>query len=312
MLLAALPDGYAARVPTIGDSETVTDLIAECRLAVGDRSGMTVEELLGDWHDITLSEEAVAVEAPDGCLAAYADVLNRSYVSVSVYGYVHPEHRRRGLGTFIVGWGEEWVRERLHLAPWGARVVVQHYVHTADEPAARLMERMDYTPVRGCYRMNVELDGTPPQPEWPDGIRVRTFVPGRDEKVVYDSVEDAFCDVWGRPRGTFERFLGLTRVEGFDHDLWFVAESRGGISGVCLCKVVGVRSPWRGMGLGLALLRHALGEFYRRGVQEVGLGVYAASVTGAPRLYGRAGMHVAESFILCQKELRPGRDPDAT
>jgi len=234
---------------------------------------------------------------------------------------VHPEHRRRGLGTFIVGWGEEWVRGRLHLASGGARVVVQHYVHTADEPAACLMERTDYTPVRGYYRMSVELDGTPPQPEWPDGIRVRTFVPGRDEKVVYDSVEDAFCDVWGRPRGTFERFLGLTRVEGFDHDLWFVAESRGGISGVCLCKVVGgsgevdvvgVRSPWRGMGLGLALLRHALGEFYRRGVQEVGLGVDAASVTGAPLLYGKAGMRAAESYNLYRKELRPGRDPDAT
>jgi mycothiol synthase len=175
--------------------------------------------------------------------------------------------------------------------------------------------------VRGYYRMSVELDGTPPQPEWPDGIRVRTFEPGRDEKVVYEAVEDAFCDVWGRPRGTFERFLGFTRVEGFDPDLWFVAESRGGISGVCLCKVVGgsgevdvvgVRSPWRGMGLGLALLRHALGEFYRRGVQEVGLSVDAASVTGAPRLYGRAGMRVAESYILYQKELRPGRDPDAT
>ena len=321
MLLAAPPDGFAARVPTICDAETVTDLIAECRLAVGDRCGMTVEELLGDWQDITLSEETVALEAPDGCLAAYADLLNRSYVSVSVYGYVHPEHRRRGLGTFIVGWGEEWVRERLHLAPWGARVVVQHYVHTADEPAAHLMERMDYTPVRGYYRMIVELDGTPPQPEWPEGSRVRTFVPDRDEKVVYEAVEDAFCDVWGRPPGTFERFLGFTRVEGFDPDLWFVAESRGGISGVCLCKVVGgrgevdvvgVRSPWRGMGLGLALLRHALGGFYRRGVREVGLSVDAESVTGAPRLYGRAGMRVAESYVLYQKELRPGRDPDAT
>ena len=91
MLLAAPPDGFAARVPTICDAETVTDLIAECRLAVGDRSGMTVEDLPSDWHDITLSEEAVAVEAPDGRLAACADVLNRSYVSVSVYGYVHPE-----------------------------------------------------------------------------------------------------------------------------------------------------------------------------------------------------------------------------
>jgi len=316
---AALPDGYTARSPTFGDAEAVAGLIAACQRAVGDSSGMTVEELLDDWQDITLSEEAVAVEA-DGRVSAYADVLNRSYVSVSVYGYVRPEHRGRGLGAFLVGWGETWAREHLSLAPEGARVVVQHYVHAANEPAARLLEDLDYAPARGYYRMSVELDEKPPAPEWPEGMTVRAFVPGRDDRAVYETVEDAFRDVWGRPRGSFERFLGFTRAEAFDPELWFLAEGGGGISGVCLCKilgdrgeveVVGVRRPWRGRGLGLALLRQALGELYSRGVREVGLSVDSESTTRAPRLYGRAGMRVAENYVLYQKELRPGRDPRA-
>ena len=62
---------------------------------------MTVEELMVDWQEIEPSEEAVVVTAPDGSVAAYADVLNRSYVSVSVYGYVHPEHRGRGVGSYL-------------------------------------------------------------------------------------------------------------------------------------------------------------------------------------------------------------------
>jgi mycothiol synthase len=315
--VAVLPDGYSAGAPTADDAEAVAGLIAACQLAFGDRSGMTVEELLGDWQELDLSEEAVAVAAPDGSLAAYADVLNRSYVSVSVYGYVHPEHRARGLGAFLVGWGEEWARERMDIAPEGARVVVQHYVHTADEPAQRLLRDLDYAPVRGYYRMSVELEQAPPRPEWPEHTTVRAFELGRDERPAYEVVEDAFRDVWGRPQGTFDRFLGFTHVESFDPGLWFLAESGGEISGVCLCKtvadrgevdVVGVRCPWRGRGLGLALLRHALGEFYRRGVREVGLSVDAESATGAPRLYGRAGMQVEESYVLYQKELRPGRD----
>jgi mycothiol synthase len=317
---APLPDGYAVRAPTPDDAEAVADLIAACQLAVGDRSGMTVEELLGDWQEIELSEEAVAVMGPDGGLAAYADVLNRAYLSVSVYGYVHPDHRGRGLGAFFVGWGEGWARERVDLAPEGARVVVQFYVNMADEPAARLLESADYAPARGYYRMGVELEEAPPAPVWPTGITVRAFEAGRDERAAYEAVEDAFRDVWGRPRGTFERFLGFTRAEGFDPGLWFLAEGGGGFSGVCLCKivgdrgevdVVGVRRPWRGRGLGLALLRHALGEFYRRGVREVGLSVDAESGTGAPRLYGRAGMRVTESYVLFQKELRPGGEPEA-
>ena len=66
---------------------------------------MTVKELVENWQGIELSEEAVAVEAPVGGPVAYADVLNRSYVSVYVYGYVPSKHRGRGIGGYLVRWG---------------------------------------------------------------------------------------------------------------------------------------------------------------------------------------------------------------
>lgn len=91
---------------------------------------MSVEELLGDWQKIDFSEEGVAVTDPDGGLASY----------------VRPDHRGRGLGVFLVGWGEEWARERMDLAPDGARVVVQFYVNTADELASRLLESLGLLP----------------------------------------------------------------------------------------------------------------------------------------------------------------------
>ena len=72
---AALPDGYTARTATFGDAEAVAELIAACQRAVGDRSGMTVEELLDDWQEITLSEDAVAVEGPDERVASLVERL---------------------------------------------------------------------------------------------------------------------------------------------------------------------------------------------------------------------------------------------
>lgn len=60
---------------------------------------------------------------------------------------------------------------------------------------------------------------------------------------------------------------------------------------------------WRRRGVGLALLRHAFGAFYRCGAQVVGLSVDAESLTGTPRLFERAGMQVKRSYILYQKEL---------
>jgi len=53
-----------------------------------------------------------------------------------------------------------------------------------------------------------------------------------------------------------------------------------------------VRPAWRRRGLGLALLRNALGEFYRRGCGSVELLVDGDSLTGALRLYERAGVDI--------------------
>jgi ribosomal protein S18 acetylase RimI-like enzyme len=74
-------------------------------------------------------------------------------------------------------------------------------------------------------------------------------------------------------------------------------------------NTLGVLRPWRRKGVGMALLLHSFNEFYRRGWRKAGLGVDASSLTGATRLYERAGMHVARQYDSYQKELRPGREP---
>jgi mycothiol synthase len=315
--MTGLPEGFAARTPVREDAGEVAALISACQMAETGASDMSTEELLDDWHSIDLVEEAVVIVSPEGTIAAYADVINRSFVTVSVYGYVRPDLRGLGLGAYLVAWGERWTRDRMHLAPEHARVVVQYYVNKANEAARRLLEELDYPPVRGIYVMETVLDEAPPQPHWPDGISVRTFVPDRDERPVFEAVEDAFMDMWGRPRGTLDRFVDITGRESFDPSLWFLAVDGDEIAGVTLCKVlagegwidvVGVRRPWRNHGLGLALLRHALNEYHRRGILKVSLSVDAESITGAPRLYGRAGMSVRESYVIHLKELRQGVD----
>ena len=315
--MTGLPEGCAARAPGREDAGEVAALIHASDLADNGASDMSVEELLDDWHSLDLAGEAVAVVAPDGTIAGYADVINYSFVTVSVYGYVHPDFRDLGIGTYLISWGEQWTRERMPHAPEDARVVVQHYINRLNETAQRLLESLDYAPVRGVYVMGTELDEVPPQPNWPGGISVRTFVTGQDERPLFESVEDAFRDMWGRPRGTFERFVEMTEQQSFDPALWFLAMDGEEIAGATLCKtlagegwihVVGVRRPWRNRGLGLALLRHTLTEYRQRNVHKVALSVDAESITGAPRLYARAGMRVRESYVIYLKELRPGRD----
>ena len=318
-----LPDGFIARAPVPADAPAIAGLIAACQEADGDDPDASAEEVLRDWEGLDPEQDAVLVVAPDGTAAAYADVLNRRYVQLSVYGSVHPRYRGLGLGSWLVQWGEAWIRERMHLARAEAQVTVQHYIRSTNTAALRLMERHGYRPVRDIWLMAITLDQPPPAPEWPEGITVRTFVPGQDERATFEAVEEAFSDIWGRPPSTFERWLSMTQSERKDPELWRLAieTDSGQIVGTCLGQEisgkgwigsVGVRRPWRGRGIGLALLRDVFGVYYRRGVREVELSVDSESRTGAPLLYRRAGMEVKQNYILHRKEIRPGIDLSTT
>jgi mycothiol synthase len=134
----------------------------------------------------------------------------------------------------------------------------------------------------------------------------------------------AWKDHWGYVEQPFEdnyRSWAHYWEEDFDPSLWFLAMDGDQIAGICLCRgrrgedeslgwvgTLGVTRPYRRMGVGMALLLHAFHELKARGKSRVGLGVDASSLTGATRLYEKAGMRVAERFDLYEKELRPGVD----
>ena len=73
-------------------------------------------------------------------------------------------------------------------------------------------------------------------------------------------------------------------------------------------STLAVRRPWRRQGIALALLHHTFREFHRRGRYRVGLGVDSANLTGATRLYEKAGMRISRQWDAYEKELRPGRE----
>ena len=317
---AMLPPGYIARAATLDDASAVAALRTMYQAEAGDSSVVAADEQLNDWQGANLAEDTVLVFAPDGSLVAHADVFNRRYLQVSVYGGVEPQHRRKGLGTYLVRWGEAWIRDRMDRAPADAQVTVQHYINTRNDAACRLIEALGYSYAHTVYVMRITLDEPPPSPDEIAGVRIRTFVPGQDERATFEVVEDTFRDIRERPAGDYARWLAFTENERRQPDLWYLAEDAqsGELVGTCLARIVpgaggwvgsvGVRRPWRRRELALALLRTAFGEFYRRGVRDVDLSVDAGSPTGAPRLYTRAGMSVSQSISLYRKELRPGRD----
>jgi ribosomal protein S18 acetylase RimI-like enzyme len=317
-VMSMTPPGYVIRPPRRDDAVDVAKVITACRGTETGDAETTPQEVIDDWHGIDLATDAMAVLGQDGHLAGYVDIANRGYVVVTVYGYVWPEDRNRGIGRFLVAWGEGWLQERVSEAPDGSRVVIQHFIDGTNRRGQDLLAASGYEVVRRTYEMTIVLDAPLERPTHPPGISARTFRPGRDDMACHGAIEDAFRDVWGRPASSFERFEEMTEWETFDPSLWFLAWDGDDLAGVALGRllggegwtdVVGVRRGWRGRGLALALLREAFGAYRGRGVRRVGLSVDAESATGAPRLYARAGMAVARTHLLYRKEVRPGFDP---
>ena len=198
------------------------------------------------------------------------------------------------------------------------RVTIRNGLKASDTRARQMHENEGYAPIRFSWRMEIKLDAPPAVLSLPDGLEYRPFVADEHARPVFEAVDEAFRDHWGHTPMQYEKWLSHTlQREDFDPSLWFVAWDGDQIAGMSLCRTrpgmgwvgsLGVRRPWRKRGLGLSLLTHSFGEFFRRGEQTIGLGVDAESQTGATRLYQRAGMQVASEYVIYLKELRSGRE----
>lgn len=320
---ATLSRQYTVRAPSRDDIPAILALIAACDIASdGVSDPFTEEELITSWRGLDLARDAWLVIAGDGALAGYLALLlhDAEYGWIESDGYVHPEHRGRGIGTALLRLAEARARELISVVPADARVVLQGGMTLADEAAPSLFEHEGFRVARYFWRMAITMDAPPPAPEWPEGVSVRTCERGQDERVFFETLEEAFRDHWGHPPRNYDEWYARSvESSSYDPALWWLATAPDGEpAGAIRChrqpdgtgwiNTLGVRRPWRSRGLGRALLLQAFDAFYRRGVRDVALGVDAQNPTGATRLYERAGMRVVRRYAIYRKVLRPGVD----
>ena len=300
---SSLPEGFHVRPATAEDAPAINELVIAVDTVVQGWSDSTEADLVDWWRLTDLTVNSWVVE--DDSLAAYAVVIPQGE-SAENDGYVNPAKTGLGLGSWLLRQAQERARKL------GFPTALT-WCLAPDKEARALFERSGYREVRRFYRMLVEHEEEPPAPEWPEGFRVSTFEPG-DGPAFHAALDEAFADEWNHVSMSFEQWAEhRMNVPDFDPTLWFIVREGDELAAVLRCDAeragagwvgaLGVRRPWRKRGLGLALLRHAFGEFYRRGEPRVGLGVDAQNPTGATRLYERAGMHVAYEAAAFKKEL---------
>ena len=306
------------------DLEAVAQLIYDCCAADGDTTvAVTPEELKHEWQTpgFDLERDAVLVETNDGHIIGYEEFFNEhEHAKLRTDGYVHPEFKGRGIGTSLLRIVEKRAREEITLAQPDVRVWLHSTIDNRDPASHELHKNEGYQPLRYQWRMEIVLDGPPPEPKFPEGIELRPFIKGEHDVAVWQAQNEAFRDHWGSHDVSLDEWKRSRFGDPeFDPTLWPIAwdveaNEVAGFSlnryrmGIGWIRTLGVRRPWRKRGLGEALLLRSFGEFYGRGMKTIGLGVDAQNPTGATRLYQKVGMYAASEYVTYEKELRPGRD----
>ncbi len=218
----------------------------------------------------------------------------------ATYTDVHPAHRGRGIGSRVVAWCEEAARNS------GLREVRQTR-SDAEPDAQELLRSRGWSPRWTTWMLEYVMgEDEPAAPDLPDGIRIRDFAPGSDDREAHRVVDDAFGEWEGRDEQDFDEWAGHTvGRETFDPRLSPVALDGHEIVGVCISldyegdsdgyvHQLAVRRSHRDRGIGRALLVEAFRGFHRLGRRQVVLST--ESRTGALTMYERIGMHVRRSY----------------
>ncbi len=296
-----------ARPATGDDLSAIAAFLADDEERQLGRPSLAGENDLRAWlGSADLERDSWLYERGEGGIAAFGWVEpHTGGVGVAV-GVVHEEAKGRGIGSELVARAEARLRE-------SGSERIHEIAFAVDGRAAELFAAHGYREVRRFWEMAIELDGPPPESSLPDGMRIETFAEA-EAKSFHDALDEAFQDHWEHHTRPFEEWWEEKRnAPDFDPTLWFVVRDGEQLAAVVRndpnrngggwVGALGVRRAWRGRGLGRALLLHTFGEFHRRGVSRISLGVDAENPTGATRLYESVGMTTEDEQVVFEKEL---------
>lgn len=246
--------------------------------------------------------------SPSGGVVAFGAVAvhtlaheHRAYLD----GLVHPDLRRRGLGTFLLRWGEARGSTLLYtLSPDRPAVLLVDFMDSRDD-AVPLYERHGFAFKLAENTMRRDLHETIEDDSPPQRINL---IPWQqtDPHLYYETYYAAFRHRPGFPGWSEDIWReAFTGSDAFRPDLSLLATVEGSPAGYILCEIdqeqngslsrlegwipqMGVRPEWRGRGVGGALLRAALRAFRAEGLDDAMLDVNINN-PGAQRLYDRLG-----------------------
>lgn len=310
-----LPTGYILRHPTEADVPGAQAVLDAAESYDAGETRAHDDELATDWRDPGTHPETDwwVIVGPADSIVAVGWLHPETAGEITADHYVHPAHRGLGLGDLLLDLIVARAAQLSPRRPDGAARMLVAWSEDRDHVRRAALKARGFEPARQFYEMAVDLDEEPAPAQWPPGLEPRSFRPDIDEQYVWRADNEAFSEHYLYRMRTLEEWrLHHLETAGADPTLWWLAWDGEELTGYVTASngehgaVVGdlaVRKPWRGRGIGRALLLAVFRTLRERGQPVVRLMVDAQNVTSAVRVYEAAGMHVSRRFDVMEKPL---------
>jgi ribosomal protein S18 acetylase RimI-like enzyme len=313
------PEGIDARPIDKGDADAWAELLAAKETVDQEGENYDAQDLIDELEDPHLDPAVDTIGLwADGRMIGFGKVYGSQTVvdldRVGTEGTVHPEWRRRGIGTALMPWLMNRAAE-LHVAkhPDAPGEITGNRIST-NVGAERLFQKFGFEERRYFFDTKRPLDQPVPKVALADGLRLVPYDTSMDEALRL-AHNDVFRDHWGStpkdPDSWKTWFTGARAFRGGSsyvvldgntiaaYVLGYEYEADTDVTGIRELYIgqVGTVKSYRGRGLARMTLAKVLAKAAEAGYQRSGLGVDADNPTGALGLYERLGYSISTKWI---------------
>lgn len=318
---------------TSGDVSTLVALVQAMEAVDNPCYRTTPEEVanwfVGEWRDP--ARNSLGGFDNTGALRAYgfAELRPGDETALRVFltGGVHPGWRGRGIGMALVGWVEGRGRQLLVESGKNLPARLAVYLEEGAREQRRLYAAAGFSPKRWYTDMRRDLRVPIPRVDLAPGLTIVPWSADLDDPVRL-ACNEAFADHWGSQPQTPETWADGRQdfIPGWSFVALDLSGGAGGagagpqVAGFVLSSRheqdwpilgytcgyvdrVGVRRPWRGKRVAVALLSAAMRAYRAEGLQFATLSVDTENPTGAHGLYADLGFEPTHGVVLYTIEL---------
>jgi mycothiol synthase len=228
-------------------------------------------------------------------------------------GYLLPQWRGKGIGSAMLFWAQERIRELALQEQPDRQTTFATNVSSTEREANSLMQSTGYSAVRRLSDMVLEPLMERPILALPAEVTLRP-IQSDHYRAIYHVWKNAFANIWTstmESEADFQEFV-LENMAGptLDLSLYHVAWAGDEVAGFVLSRIgkgvgiiseVAVHQRWQRRGIARSLMLYALNALHEHDVRQVRLFTNADEQQGARKLYESVGFRELKQHVFYRK-----------